>query len=102
MGFSKCKEPFHTEHIAQVHQTKHWQSTVQVEHICTQCHSILPSLPLQGRAQLCGAPLPLPPPVYQEDNALLLTIMFCQVGPTTCPGPVHLFVLTHYLVACYE
>ena len=106
-GIPQHQKPFHTEHTAQICQTWHHQDTVQVKHICTQPHSLISHFPLQGRAHLHGAPLPSPTFGDQDQdcdcNLIDIHFMgpFCQVGPTTCLGPVHVYVLTHYLVAYY-
>ena len=41
------------------------------------------------------------PRLWLQSNRHTLMGPFCQVGPTTCLGPVHVYVLTHYLVAYY-
>ena len=93
-GIPQLQKPFHTQRIAQVCEIRHFKITVQVQHLCPLPDRLLPHLFVQGRAGLPGAPLPPSTPCDQKGNCLyvinLHLYIFCLVGPTTCPGPVHL------------
>ena len=101
---SHITKPHHTSHTAQIHQPSRQTSNLQEEHISYFNHCLLSHLQLQVRAYLCGTTIS--PATNQDLTTHSLHIintffgLYCsQVGASTCPGPVHLCVLTLYLVA---
>ena len=59
-GFPQHQKPFHTDHTPQVCQTKYFEVTIQVKHLCPLPHSLLSHLLVQGRAHILGTPLSPP------------------------------------------
>ena len=105
-GFPQHQKPFHTDHTPQVCQTKYYEVTIQVKHLCPLPHSLLSHLLVQRRAHILGTPLS-PPTIGDQEGYCLHLIeytygVFCvKWGQQPVSGECIINVLTHYLVACY-